>query len=277
MICSPLAASDCLPPISGVWVCENRFNHAINLRNASHQLLTLHRYGQGISPMGWLIGRADFDQLAHFLEPETRLTAMNGGLHTPYFQLLKPRRTLCLRMSDTLQIAPQLLGQYLARYDKETGLCGPLSQTPHSPSPYLKIFETQLSRWAQGLTPDWRSMIGLGPGLTPSGDDMLVGMMAVLYATYHTAQLSSLLPTESQLTALTTSVSASYLYYAKLGYFSTTLHTLLRRLACGSQGIAHSLESMLHHGHTSGADTLLGMDLTLRWQHAHQRRGEYNV
>lgn len=113
--------------------------------------------------------------------------------------------------------------------------------------------------------------------LNPSGDDMLVGMMAVLYATYHTAQLSSLLPTESQLTALTTSVSASYLYYAKLGYFSTTLHTLLRRLACGSQGIAHSLESMLHHGHTSGADTLLGMDLTLRWQHAHQRRGEYNV
>ena len=66
MICSPLAASDCLPPISGVWVCENRFNHAINLRNASHQLLTLHRYGQGISPMGWLIRRADFDQLAHF-------------------------------------------------------------------------------------------------------------------------------------------------------------------------------------------------------------------
>ncbi|TBM28617.1 DUF2877 domain-containing protein [Hafnia paralvei] len=274
MICSPLAASDCLPPISGVWICENRFSHAINLRNASHQLLTLHRYGQGISPMGWVIRCADFDRLAHFLEPETRLTAMNGGLHTPYFQLLKPRRTFCLRMPDTLQIAPQRLRQYLTPYSKTTGLCGPLNQISHSTSPYLQIFETQLSRWAQGLAPDWRSIIGLGPGLTPSGDDMLVGMMAVLHATSYTAQLPSLLPDEKQLTALTTSVSASYLYYARRGYFSTTLHTLLRRLACGSQGIERSLESMLHHGHTSGADTLLGMDLTLRWQYAHLRRVE---
>lgn len=85
MICSPLAASDCLPPIHGVWVCENRFNHAINLRNASNQLLTLHRYGHGISPMGWLIRRAEFDQLSHYLAPGTRLTAINGGLFTRIF------------------------------------------------------------------------------------------------------------------------------------------------------------------------------------------------
>lgn len=107
MICSPLAASDCLPPIHGVWVCDNRFNHAINLRNASNQLLTLHRYGHGISPMGWLIRRAEFDQLSHYLAPGTRLTAINGGLFTPHIQLLKPRRTLYLRISEKLSIAPQ--------------------------------------------------------------------------------------------------------------------------------------------------------------------------
>ncbi|TBL82847.1 DUF2877 domain-containing protein [Hafnia alvei] len=277
MICSPLAASDCLPPIRGVWVCENRFNHAINLRNASNQLLTLHRYGHGISPMGWLIRRADFDQLSHYLAPGTRLTAINGGLFTPHIQLLKPRRTLYLRISDKLSITPQRFERYLSRHSAITGLCGPLNQAPHSSSPYTAIFTQQLSRWAQGFAPDWRSIIGLGPGLTPSGDDMLIGMMAILHATSLTALRPSLLPSDNLLIALTTSVSASYLYYAKRGYFSTTMHALLRRLARGSQATESSLESVLHHGHTSGADTLLGMDLTLRWQYAHQRRVEYDV
>ena len=43
--------------------CVGRFNNAINFLSPNDRLLTLHREGRGLSPMGWEIGDDDFDEI----------------------------------------------------------------------------------------------------------------------------------------------------------------------------------------------------------------------
>jgi hypothetical protein len=61
---------------------------------------------------------------------------------------------------------------------EETGLFGPLSQAIHLPHhPELRQLRHCFASALTGNAVDWRLWLGKGPGLTPSMDDMLIGMM----------------------------------------------------------------------------------------------------
>lgn len=47
----------------GALRCVGSFNNAINFLTESARLLTLHRAGSGLSPMGWQLGARDFDRV----------------------------------------------------------------------------------------------------------------------------------------------------------------------------------------------------------------------
>ena len=115
----------------------------------------------------------------------------------------------------------------------------------------------------------------MGPGLTPGGDDMLTGALAVLHASHFSTQLQAcpFLPSADQLMTLTTSVSCSYLNSARYGEFSTPVLHLLRCLQAGRDP-HRAIRRLVLMGHTSGADIVAGMVITLRWlQIRKERRG----
>ncbi|UXV35366.1 DUF2877 domain-containing protein [Staphylococcus sp. IVB6181] len=96
-------------------------------------------------------------------------------------------------------------------------------------------------------------LIGRGQGLTPSGDDILVGLLFIHFiqpfiTKAHMAQIEQLV---SQ--PLTTLVSQTFLSYAIQGIFSSRLTDLMED---ASQS---TLKQLLQVGSSSGKDTLYGM------------------
>jgi len=112
-------------------------------------------------------------------------------------------------------------------------------------------------------------IIGLGPGLTPAGDDFIVGWLAgvTIAARSHT-QLGFLDAVCAKLHALrqaTTPVSWQHLDDARALMFSERLSDLAVAIAAGAPDddlIAH-IEAQLAVGATSGADAVAGLIVAL--------------
>ena len=101
---------------------------------------------------------------------------------------------------------------------------------------------------------------GQGPGLTPSNDDTLLGLLLSAHLDSR-IQVTGLAPFFAQtppLDALTTLVSAHYLRYAEQGVFATPLHALAQGMRAPEE-VSAAVAAVLSLGHFSGADTLLGV------------------
>lgn len=107
-------------------------------------------------------------------------------------------------------------------------------------------------------------MLGLGCGLTPSGDDWLTGLLALLHFTALQADSAVFLRALcAQLSARlheTNDVSARFLELACAGRFSAPICALFSAWHNGdTSGLARAVSQVLRLGHTSGADTLAGI------------------
>ena len=118
------------------------------------------------------------------------------------------------------------------------------------------------------------AMIGLGPGLTPSGDDFIVGYLAALWSqSSRDATLQPLLedlraPLRS-MTAKTGAISRQFILDASVGQFSEPLVDLVRAIALGNgDHVAIAAARVLRIGHSSGADAVLGLLFGLDPAHA---------
>lgn len=108
-----------------------------------------------------------------------------------------------------------------------------------------------------------RRLVGLGPGLTPSGDDALIGLAAALRAMGHPAQ-GFLDEAIDDAAVRTTAVAASLLRHAAAGEFSERLQRLLGALLGDDDApIAPAIEQAVAWGATSGTDCLVGVLLGL--------------
>jgi hypothetical protein len=97
-------------------------------------------------------------------------------------------------------------------------------------------------------------LVGLGAGLTPSGDDFLVGFSAALRLTGH--PLADVVA-RAGAEGCTTDLAAMFHHYAARGEYSQRIHSLLLRLVLGMT--ADDLAEALAWGATSGADCLFGV------------------
>ena len=242
---------------------HSRFSQAINLSDTQGKLLTLHRFGKGCSPTGWVFRTNDFERLTERLNA-TSLLCVEGE------RLVGSGLNLCAQRKLDLS-APrdaQLSLPDLRCCTVQTGLVGPINEAfQRMDHPHLITLRDGIAIWQAGGKPDWSNLIGLGPGLTPSGDDMLTGAMAALFCHGHLHSLptfSRFLPPFDQLLLMTTSVSCTFLNNAVQGRFSTPLLRLIRSLATGRDSRS-AITHLLAHGHTSGADTLIGFVTALRW------------
>lgn len=120
--------------------------------------------------------------------------------------------------------------------------------------------------------------IGRGLGLTPSGDDCLTGICAVLSALEGTDQtflqkLKPYLMEHGQ--KRTTYVALEYLLYATESKFHSHLLNLCYVLdkPRGAEFLK-AVEEMKEIGHTSGADTVVGMLIGMKAAVIHKRKGD---
>lgn len=107
------------------------------------------------------------------------------------------------------------------------------------------------------------ALAGWGPGLTPSGDDFLAGVMLALWATGDQLSLSATLCSLLYEAAAprTTRLSRAFLAAARDGLADERWHMLLRALVVGDpEPVAQAARAILAFGATSGLDMLTGFE-----------------
>ena len=107
-----------------------------------------------------------------------------------------------------------------------------------------------------------RAMIGMGPGLTPSGDDFLVGLFAVLQLPGNPAYCREdfCVAAIADIERRTNAISAAALKAAARGRVRESIQSLLGELMAGTrEGVTTALAPVLAIGSTSGADIVAGI------------------
>ena len=107
-------------------------------------------------------------------------------------------------------------------------------------------------------------LVGLGPGLTPSGDDYLTGLFAVLNIqgspAYRFRGFCNAIVATAEADKLTNAISFSALKMAAEGRVRESIVTLLRDLMYGkASSLNASLSRVLAIGSTSGTDIVSGI------------------
>jgi len=108
-----------------------------------------------------------------------------------------------------------------------------------------------------------RELVGLGPGLTPSGDDCLGGILLALHAIGERHIAERLwarigIPARTR----THAISCALLAAAARGLGSARVHRFLRILMLGADPVP-ALEDLARMGQSSGWDTLVGLVMVL--------------
>src|SRR6266480_3483708 len=211
----------------------------------------------------------------------------NFSFHLSGTPLWEPRPDITAHQwhRETVAQHTRLLTQFFAQKQLQGGLApliGSLfleqlpQETPLSRMAMPKLRLLAQASWQQniaGIEEATLGLAGLGPGLTPSGDDVLGGFAAImaLLSPQHSADSISRKHIASTIAAVakprTTRLSAILLEYASRGEVSEQFGTLLLALMLPAEEIETVLKAadrVLAFGASSGGDTLLGMLLGLR-------------
>jgi len=180
----------------------------------------------------------------------------------------KPDRT---RLRENLDHLHRLL---LERDLPEDGLISlsldlgpPRTATERAALPLLQALKADLPRLLENTAnadpARAARLLGLGPGLTPSGDDLLAGLLIAW------RQLGAVAAADRLARALldggqerTTVISLAHLRAAAKGYGAAPLHDLLDAIFGNHrQGLDEALDAAAKIGHSSGFDAIAGVML----------------
>jgi hypothetical protein len=106
-------------------------------------------------------------------------------------------------------------------------------------------------------------LVGLGPGLTPSGDDFLLGALALLDALAERKACAALAAAVAALSpALTSPLSLCFLRAGAIGHVGEHLHGIVCAVLSGN--VQAGIATATRIGHSSGWDMLAGAASALR-------------
>jgi len=133
------------------------------------------------------------------------------------------------------------------------------------PHPGAAALQGWLAAGAHGAAPRAASaLIGLGPGLTPAGDDLVGGALIALHAMRRRALAARLGAWALRLARSRTSrISRAHLACAARGEGGVALHALLNAWLAGRRVPTRELAAVDAIGHTSGWDAAAGVALVL--------------
>ncbi len=144
----------------------------------------------------------------------------------------------------------------------------PVSRTARAAAPAIAA----IAAWL--VTPDAaapppvsavQGLLGLGPGLTPSGDDFLAGVLATLHLLKRTSKADALWAViERHAPCVTGEISGAHLRASHRSGLGEPLHRLLLDTLLGNvPGIRHDLTALHHPAHCSPWDALAGCLIVL--------------
>jgi len=141
------------------------------------------------------------------------------------------------------------------------GLGGLVVDAHNSLSGHAQPALDALDRWLVGnaLDDDAQALIGLGPGLTPSGDDYLGGVLIALHQLGRKPQAQGLWRWLEQRLARTSAISGAHLAAAAAGEGHEALHGCLEALCSRAADWTAALAALDGVGHCSGWDSLAGV------------------
>ncbi len=244
-----------LTPDVNDWLANSRhprilhvFDQACNLINERRDVLSIVTPQIGNGPFNLIIG--DDILFSECLNLQSlvsnsanQLTLGDLTIHTADAKLWSPRpdwERLHARRDDILNQLMKL----------------PITQSPVS---NLQSSNSLISSIAtvdiQSSKISARQLAGLGIGLTPAGDDFILGAVLAAWI-IHPPEIASVLAEQITNTAapLTTSLSAAWLRSAGKGEAGILWHNFFDALSSGNL----SAIQLLSIGHTSGADALAG-------------------
>lgn len=146
------------------------------------------------------------------------------------------------------------------------GLPAPLGAVAHFPRSHAligKLIEALSNRDRRSLVAATSALAGLGPGLTPAGDDFIAGVLLAL-ALLRTHRPDTALAEIADLVleaaaSRTHQISAAYLRAAHAGEASERWHRLIATISAGGVEEVHAaVGAVIEIGETSGGDTLAG-------------------
>ncbi len=151
----------------------------------------------------------------------------------------------------------------------------PRTATERAAKPHIEALMNDLPCWLLDDAPPDQSpaiqLLGLGPGLTPSGDDLLAGILIAWHqiGARRASRCFSKCLLEACATR-TTPISLAHLTAAAKGYGAAPLHCLLNAVIANRQAeLEEALDAAAKIGHSSGLDAIVGMVLALNaWQQA---------
>jgi hypothetical protein len=276
---------------------QSVFSRAANLQ-FHRRLVTLHAPMTPCAPNGITLPAQASEYLLADLQAGMPVTIQRRTLYFPDLHVC-----LCLQKSQPWNPRPSLAPTPSAAHRLERSLAGltlllvnqgpseglaglarladsPDSQAPLNASLLMQKAWSSTRRLIQAITQQEitratcaaQGLIGLGPGLTPSGDDLLTGLIATTVLLSETLGMSSNFYQQFGSAVLavaegkTTHLSFSWIEYAARGEVSEPLGRLLQALVRPDQ--PQQLEAIasevLSSGATSGGDLLAGIILGSR-------------
>jgi hypothetical protein len=176
------------------------------------------------------------------------------------------RRALTALVATATTRSPEGSLARLLPYLQAEDLPDPLQKVRHFPRSHALmggLAEALARRNRRSLKVVTSSMAGLGPGLTPAGDDFLSGVLLALALTRDQRDDAELGEIAGMLVETagprTGEISAAYLKAAHAGEASEAWHRLLGAIAGGdSRTLEEAAHAVFQVGETSGADMLAG-------------------
>lgn len=268
-------AGSSFPTEDFAFTVHSVFARAVNLRPGRGALLSLVADGDFEHPRAALVPEARFDDwgvspggTGSFAEGTLFFDAADAAVNLP-----APRRSAADEAAPRLAALDSGASQSLKRaaaavaaIRKERGAEAqePFAGRLDAGAQALENAAANLS--VAGVLETCRTLVGLGPGLTPAADDFLCGWLAGLRAqAYVTPGLGAFLDEAGaaflgppNLLAATSDISAAFLGEALHGRFASAL-VAFARAALGVGGdLDRSVGALAAIGHSSGTDAALG-------------------
>lgn len=254
------------------------FNEVCNLVYAEDQVLSLVLLGIGDGPFSIVLPHVNFPSAvtssSRISISEDRLTIgdLSVDIHAarewdpgPGWGQLRTRRDFILTA------LPDLVKAMKERAPADS-LASLVTKGPSPESEYGKTFLRQVREPAGKLVAGLREvdeellregavgLVGLGNGLTPAGDDWIMGCLLgahILLEEHEMLRMAAIIV--NAITGRTTPLSAASIRAAARGECGVAWHDLLEALEnADAVGIINSATLIMSRGHTSGADSLAG-------------------
>lgn len=255
------------------WQIHSKYKNSFNIQDErKQQLVVVTTTNYPFMPNGIYLQDSDFSHVLSTIEIGEKIKWEQKCLHFSKNHLLlthgKSYSSVAKVVKKYVEISRERLFLYSDSLVKVTGSQHSLAQFLEGKHPFkdaiVQLCSEDQSQQKSGLD----FLLGRGMGLTPSGDDMIVGHLAArLLLVTESATLTNLLLTELlSKRSVTTDISKHYLLCALSGRFSGSVLNLIDALTtnCSEEQIAEIVQSVISVGHTSGVDLLAGFLTTIK-------------